>query len=130
MKIIQVRHSVFETNSSSTHSLTMCLKFDYEAWKQGAVYLNNGGGWGSYSNKAEVLFVTREDIIEILTNNKYPTDTDLSALTDNDFDDWLRDNASGFQRFDDHGDDYETFKKEFTTPSGDVVVAFGYYGMS
>lgn len=29
---VQIRSSVFETNSSSVHSVTMCNKIDWEAW--------------------------------------------------------------------------------------------------
>ena len=32
---LQVRTGLFETNSSSTHSLTMCMKEDWEAFKNG-----------------------------------------------------------------------------------------------
>lgn len=28
-----LRRGVFETNSSSTHSITMCLESEYEKWK-------------------------------------------------------------------------------------------------
>ena len=31
----QIRKGVFETNSSSTHSLVMCLKSDYDKWEHG-----------------------------------------------------------------------------------------------
>lgn len=34
---IQYRLGVFETNSSSTHSLTMCSLVDYKKWKAGIV---------------------------------------------------------------------------------------------
>ena len=40
----QIRKNVFETNSSSTHTLTMCLKSDYDKWENGEVLLY--GGWG------------------------------------------------------------------------------------
>ena len=33
----QIRCGVFETNSSSTHSLTMCSEEEFEAWKRGEV---------------------------------------------------------------------------------------------
>ena len=32
---VKVRKGVFETNSSSTHSLTMCLGTDFDEWKKG-----------------------------------------------------------------------------------------------
>ena len=41
----QVRRGVFETNSSSTHSLTMCLQSDYDRWTSGEVLLFRGSGW-------------------------------------------------------------------------------------
>ena len=31
----QIRKGVFETNSSSTHSLTICLKSDFDRWNRG-----------------------------------------------------------------------------------------------
>lgn len=34
---IQIRQGVFETNSSSVHSLTICSKSEYELWKKGAL---------------------------------------------------------------------------------------------
>ena len=33
----QIRRNVFETNSSSTHSLTMCSEEEFEQWKKGEV---------------------------------------------------------------------------------------------
>ena len=33
----QIRRGVFETNSSSTHSLTMCSEEEFEQWKKGKV---------------------------------------------------------------------------------------------
>lgn len=32
---IQVRQGIFETNSSSVHSITMCQTSEYEEWKNG-----------------------------------------------------------------------------------------------
>lgn len=40
MKKIQIRRGVFETNSSSTHSLTICSKEDFEKFKNGELVLN------------------------------------------------------------------------------------------
>lgn len=31
----QIRRGVYETNSSSVHSLTMCMKSDYDRWQNG-----------------------------------------------------------------------------------------------
>lgn len=33
-----VRRGTFETNSSSTHSITMCKESDFDKWKNGEMY--------------------------------------------------------------------------------------------
>lgn len=38
----QIRRGVYETNSSSTHSLTMCSEEEFEQWKNGELFLMNG----------------------------------------------------------------------------------------
>ena len=38
MKLI--RRGTFETNSSSTHSITMCTESDFDKWKNGEMYWN------------------------------------------------------------------------------------------
>ena len=95
----QIRKGVFETNSSSTHSLTMCSNKEYEKWKSGKTLY-----WGN-NNK----FGIREDIIEELKNARYNWNNELIYSCVN----W---------------DDFETFEQHYVTPNGDEVVAFGYYG--
>lgn len=124
--MIQVRHGVFETNSSSTHSLTICMQSDYNAWARGELYLNAGRCYSSYSVYKDKQFVTKEEAIDILVNNEYPVDEDLSTLYEEDFNNILRDNE--IYTFEEYGDDFEWFEDSLTTPNGDTVVAFGYYG--
>ena len=89
----QVRIGVFETNSSMTHSLTICTAEDYDRWEKGELLLDR------YSDK----FVNKSDIKE----------DDEDYLTEEEF----------------YNSEYlETFYREFTTPSGDRMVAFGNYG--
>lgn len=40
----QIRKNVFETNSSSTHSITMCLKSEFEKWKNDELILDRWNG--------------------------------------------------------------------------------------
>lgn len=40
--MISLREKVFETNSSSTHSLTLCTKKEYDAWKAGETVFSKG----------------------------------------------------------------------------------------
>ena len=49
----QIRRGVFETNSSSTHSLTMCSKSEYDEFEKGNMYIER---WVS-------KLYTKEDMI-------------------------------------------------------------------
>lgn len=123
----QIRHGVFETNSSSTHSITMCMESDFIAWKNGDVYLNDNSGWSSYSIYKDQQFVTKEEAIDILTNNKYPPSSDLSSLSMEDLEEWFKE--SEIYTYHNYGSEYfEDYEDSITTPNGDTVVAFGYYG--
>ena len=42
MKLI--RRGTFETNSSSTHSITMCKESDFDKWKNGEMYFCQDNG--------------------------------------------------------------------------------------
>ena len=117
----QIRRGVFETNSSSTHSLTMMMKSDYDRWHKEELYLySNGWGW-EFSKPVDGTLYTRDEAVEFAKKNKYYKDTE-------EFDDEIL-KEIGFISWDDKGSEYlEGFYKEFTTPSGEKVVAFGEYG--
>ena len=117
----QIRRGVFETNSSSTHSLTMMMKSDYDRWHKEQLYLySNGWGW-EFSKPVENQLYTRDEAVEFAKKNKYYKDKEEID------DDILKD--IGFISWDDEGNEYlEGFYEEFTTPSGETIVAFGEYG--
>ena len=117
----QIRHGVFETNSSSTHSITMMMKSDYVRWHNEKLYLYEGGyGWESNRPTLNSLY-TREEAEEFVKSNKYyhsGIEIDYKMIRE-----------MGFVSWDDEGSDYlEGFYEEFTTPSGETIVAFGEYG--
>ena len=117
----QVRRGVFETNSSSTHSLTMMMKNDYDRWHTEQLYLYEGGyGWDFDKPDKNQLY-TKDEAVKFTKMNKYYKDEDEID------DEILRD--AGFISWDDEGSEYlEGFYQEFTTPSGETIVAFGEYG--
>lgn len=39
---ISIRQGVFETNSSSVHSCSVCTDSDYKKWKKGEIWYNEG----------------------------------------------------------------------------------------
>lgn len=98
--MIQVRQGIFETNSSSTHSLTMCTSSDYEKWKNGELI------YDYYNDK---LVPVTDKIKEL------KEDGDDEYVTYENFQDWSY-------------MDLESFEQRYTTPGGEEIVAFGYYG--
>ena len=112
----QIRRGVFETNSSSVHSLTMCSGEEYEKWENGEVL------YWKWKNK----FSTREEIIEELKNNSWISNVDWNdedKVNDIFSDEEIQTCEEFFEN-----EWFETFEHRHTTPSGDEVVAFGYYG--
>ena len=96
----QIRRGVFETNSSSVHSLTMCMESDFNKWVAGELV------WNRWGNKLvpitdKIKKSIEEDEREYLTYEQF-----------NDYD-YI---------------DYETFEDSYTTPNGETVKSFGYYG--
>ena len=128
----QVRNEVFETNSSSTHSLTMCLKSDYDKWVDGEVLLFKGSGWCyPEDNKPQRNhFYTKEEAIAFEKSSKYPPSKDFDWTDEDAIMERLHENEwYDSDYWDDYyGSDYELFEDDLTTPSGEEVVSFGYYG--
>ena len=128
----QIRRGVFETNSSSTHSLTMCLSSDYDRWNEGEVLLFNGSGWCYPKDNQPISdhFYTKEEAIAFEKSSKYAPSDDFDWNDDDAVMEMLHDNewldADYF--WDVFCSEYETFENTMTTPSGDEVVVFGYYG--
>lgn len=119
----QIRYGVFETNSSSTHSLTMMMKPDYERWHKEKLYLFDGYHYGWEQDEAPVkhMLYTKDEAVALVKKNKYykaESVIDDEMLHEADFIAW-----------NDEGNYYlESFYQEFTTPSGETIVAFGEYG--
>ena len=107
---IQVRRNIFETNSSSVHSMTMCSDSDYEKWKSGEY----------------VYSVDSSELIPI-TNENYQK---WNQLSDDEKERryCTYDYLTYKQFFTDYCIEYETFSDSFNTNNGEIVHAFGYYG--
>ena len=104
--MLQIRKNVFETNSSSTHSLTICSKDEYQDWVDGKFY------WSRWNEN----FVSNEEVEEKFKKSNY-----------DNFDEYLID--KGLYTFDRYDDiEMETYEESYKTKSGDEIIAFGYYG--
>lgn len=110
MKITQVRLGVFETNSSSTHSLVVCTKEEYEKWKSGELYYLQDV-WGLPDTLREE-YKTRDFI----------TENEKELLEENGLDE------SEVLSFKDWGYDYETETNNYTTKDGEELVIRSYFG--
>ena len=134
----QVRRMTFETNSSSTHSITICPQETYEKWMKGQVLYND---WNEDFIEAEEL--TPYDYEQAGTQyeahkgkyykgwnelseeekKEYTTEYVLRNKKKNDDDEYLTYSEWCYS----HGD-LEQYVKHYTTKNGDKIVAFGYYG--
>lgn len=109
-----IRKNTFETNSSSTHSLVMCKKSDYDRWVNHEVY------FCEYGKKD---FIPYNEAIRELTD--VPDEqSEIDKILAEEFYYFTPETLSDF--CEDVG--YEEFEQTFTTDSGDTVIAFGYYG--
>ena len=69
--MIQIRHNVFETNSSSVHSIVICTKKEMEDWKGKQCYFNPYSDMFIYPDKQDIEKY-RRDAIENYKNTKDP----------------------------------------------------------
>lgn len=123
MSKISIRNGVFETNSSSTHSISICSDKDFTDWAKGITYFNC---W-------EKVFVKKEEIIPHIvkaSNNYYNSETlsEIKKSKPGEFEELRVD--YDFLTYDEYFDDedLESYREEFTTESGDNIVAFGKFG--
>lgn len=122
----QIRIGIFETNSSSTHSLTMCSGEEFDAWVNGDTIFSDEDR--EFCSRDEALAKVRADLSKWDNIN---TDEEYQAWLDDQYDgdeaDMLHEN--GFYTYDNWGDEYlDQFEDEYTTKNGERVVAFGEYG--
>ena len=94
----QIRYGVFETNSSSTHSLTICPDEEYKKFQSGELMYDT---WDNGLVNKNAL----ENQGEELDGENYST-----------YDEY----------FDD--DSLETFDETYITKGGEVIHVFGKYG--
>lgn len=148
--MIQIRRGVFETNSSSTHSICICTEEKYKNWRSpsGEYYLvNSWGGFEEFLPNKENGIISKENLQKAINeyaklyedehkNSKWYEPVDIHMLEHSD--DWDVENKRHDTRidlgifslgdWDRHNDELEQYAKHFTTPSGDKMVAFGSYG--
>lgn len=116
-----IRQGCFETNSSSTHSLTMCMESDYKKWKNGEMY------WNRWNDE----LVSKETVEEEFLKENTGVSKEDPDFKDK-LEEYLNDDDKIYYTYEEFNDydyiEYETFEDTFETPQGEKVVSFGYYG--
>lgn len=145
--MINIRTNVFETNSSSVHSLTLCSEDDFTKWQDGKLlyvyerymditeagknldFVKTSGIKMMYVNKD---FVTPEEAAILDKNYPYPELVlDSWGYYNLEFEDENGEiqyrNFLTYKEFFDTFDNFEYFEEQQTI-EGKEIVAFGYYG--
>lgn len=142
----QIRKNIFETNSSSTHTLAICTEDEYKDWKDGKLLFNK---WNETFVKNSIK-ITKQDKVE--AEERYNTCKgkyykDWSELTEAEREEYTYNYIAQQRRqekslsFEEDGltyqefiqncnnDGLETETSHYTSPSGDKLVitcAYGY----
>lgn len=117
----QIRRGVFETNSSSTYSITMCSEEEYNKFKNGEMWID----WGD-------CFWTRDEIIEKLKKER--GDIDFNNLSSEEVDiliqEYVENSDNELRDYESYWEDeyLEGYADSYITKSGEKVIAFGKYG--
>lgn len=120
MKVIRL--GVFETNSSSTHTMVIMSEEEYDKWKKGELL----------KYRWEDKFITKEENDEIIKRlvEDYAKEYNI-PVEDVDIDDlkyeYDDDIAYTFEEYDDRMD-LESDIEEYTTKSGEKLIIKCWYG--
>lgn len=141
----QIRRGTFETNSSSTHSITFCSLDSWKKWMNGTTLFD-----ANARKFLEFGELTAEDYIEAeksYNNNKRKYYKDWETLSIEEKEEYARHCLALKRRYSNEYSQYdlltysdwcsrynkdslEVYHESYTTPLGDQIVAFGYYGYS
>lgn len=125
--MIQVRENCFETNSSSVHTLCMCMKSEYDKWAE---------DWNHLEEDSLIYYRWNEDFVTVKEavknhNKSYGLIDIEDVLNPNaeDHEDAVELLKEDYWTVEDYeNEEYEKYYTEYTTPNGEKVVAFGVYG--
>lgn len=112
--MIQVRENVFETNSSSTHSLVMAVESDFRKWEKGEVYYCQWWGSSKGAQFSEGKFYPKAEVDAYYESIGEERDT-YDMCTYDEFCD---------------SDYLEVDTYSYTTPGGETIKAVAKYGYS
>ena len=128
---IKIRRGVFETNSSSVHTLTIVPKSVYEQWCKESdkfIYIEDKD-WGSSNDDKE--FKKSNKIYTLNELSKWVSEQERYRNKDLDIDEVLEIiKNNGFTTYYGYmrGGYLDCYSVSYKTESGDEIVVFGKYG--
>lgn len=118
---VQIRQGVFETNSSSTHSLSMCLETEWRDFESGKIWMrSNGDGFIDPETAKEENEKTLAERKAICKKHGWSFDED-------DYDYLMHQSYQMYMDNLDRGS-YEQFVERRILSDGTSVIGFGYFG--
>ena len=115
---IAYRLGMFETNSSSTHSLIIGMEDDFKKWENGELLYDR------YNTQS---FCTKKEAIDVLKEMSYYKNIDFNTIDPEELQEILED--EGFISWDWlDGDELEHDYNEFVTPNGEKICMLCRYG--
>lgn len=131
----QIRRGVYETNSSSSHSITMCSEEEFEKWKDGKLLFDS---WKEeFVDVVNLSNNQKEDARKEYESNKNEFSKDWKDLSESAkekcYEKYIKEHnfiVEECKTYNDYMNDYEleSFVDRYTTKNGEKVVAFGKYG--
>lgn len=120
-----IRRNTFETNSSSTHSMTMCSDEEFNKLVRGELYIETWSG--EICSKEE--YEKEQSELRKRFEEYYPKPTYNIQDWEENLEDYLY-NESEITTFEKYMEDeyLEYYQNSYTTPNGEKVWAFGKYG--
>lgn len=125
---MRVIKTIFETNSSTTHSVVVMPKEKYDKWTSGLYYFN-GSYYGNEPKGEKPVdgeIYTEEQVLEFLSELGYKyNDEDYDSVSQ-----YVEDCDVGFISWEAWFEDeyLETDKTWYTTPGGEEIVICCKYG--
>ena len=123
--MIQIRKNTFETNSSSTHSITISTASEFRDLKAGKLYVADTEVWDLADARNWLDEYSHEKIAEF---DEYLRIEDYDSINDMLEEECIISYAEWKRRIKNQG--LEVYEKHFITPRGDDMVAWGRYGYS
>lgn len=131
----QIRRGVYETNSSSSHSITMCSEEEFEKWKDRKILFDS---WKEeFVDVVNLSNSQKEDARKEYESKKNEFSKDWKDLSESSkekyYEKYIKEHdliVEECKTYNDYMNDYEleSFIDKYTTKNGEKVVAFGKYG--